>query len=100
MFNGKIVIINQNSFHNPSFNASLGASIPIIDHSQLATENVGVGMYPFVMGTFSCLALVLIIGYSLGRASNSLNLISFHTTHMEYPWILSSPSTSSMPIET
>ena len=32
-FNGNIVMIDQNSFHNPSVNASSGASILIIDHS-------------------------------------------------------------------
>ena len=41
---GNIVMIDQISFHNLSVNVSSGASIPIIDHSQSATENVGVGM--------------------------------------------------------
>ena len=99
-FNGNIVTIDQNSFHNPSVNASSGASISIIDHSQSITENVGVGMYPSLMGTFSCPALVLLIVYIFGGASSSLNLVYFCTTHMEYPWILPSPSTLSMPIET
>ena len=53
-FNGKIVTIDQKSFHNLSVNASSGASIPIIDHSQPATKSVDVGMYPSLMGTFSC----------------------------------------------
>ena len=71
MFNWNIVTIYQKSFHNPSVNASLGASILIIDHSQPATENVGVGMYPSLMGTFSCPAPVLMIGSSFGGASSS-----------------------------
>ena len=33
LFNGNIITIDQNSFHNSSVNASLGASIPIINHS-------------------------------------------------------------------
>ena len=33
-FNGKIIMIDQMSFRNPSVNASSGTSIPIIDHSQ------------------------------------------------------------------
>ena len=37
LFNGKIITIDQNSFHNPSVNASLRASVPIIDHSQSTT---------------------------------------------------------------
>ena len=72
LFNGKIVTIYQKSFHNPSLNSSSGASILIIDHSQPATENMGVGMYPSLMGTFSCPALVLMIGSS-GRDSSLSN---------------------------
>ena len=78
--------------HNLSVNASIGTSILIIDHSQPATRSVGVGMYPSLMGTFSCHAHVLMIRSSFGGASYSLNLVSFHTTHMEDPWILPSPS--------
>ena len=58
------------------------------------------GMYPSLMGTFSCPALVLMIRSIFGGASSSLNLVSFHTTHMEDPWILPSPSPSNGPIET
>ena len=32
-FNGKIVMIDQTTFKNPSVTASLGASIPIVEHS-------------------------------------------------------------------
>ena len=58
------------------------------------------GMYPSLMGNFSCLAPVLMIRSSFGGASSSLNSVSFHTTHMEYPWILPSLSPSIGPIET
>ena len=60
-------------------------------------------MYPYLMGTFGCSAPVLMIGSSLGRASTSSNSVSFHTSHMEDPWILPSPSTlsdTSIPAET
>ena len=40
------------------------------------------------------------IGSSLGGASSSSNSVSFHTTHMEYPCILPSLSTMSIPVET
>ena len=63
--NGNIVTIDQMSFQNPCVNASSGASIPIIDHSQLETASVGVGMYPSLMGTFSCYVPVLMIGLVL-----------------------------------
>ena len=61
------------------------------------------GMYPSLMGTFSCVAPILMIGSSLGKASTSLSSIPFHTLHMENPWTLSSLSTLSevsIPVET
>ena len=87
-FNGKIVTIDQNSFHNMSVNVSSGVFIMIIDHSQSATGSVGVGIYPSLMGTFSYPTLVLMIRSSFGGASSSLNSVSLHTTHMEDPWTL------------
>ena len=88
------------SFKNPCVSASLGASVPIFMHSQLATGSVGVGMYPSLMVSFICLALVLMIGSTFGDASSSLRSVSFRTTHMEYPWILPTLSPSSEPIGT
>ena len=57
------------------------------------------GMYPSLMGTFSYLAPILMIGSSFGGASSSLNSMPFRSTHMEDPWILPSPSPSNGPIE-
>ena len=94
MFNGKIVTIDQKSFHNPNVNASSGASIPIIDHSHTTAGSVGVVMYPSLMGTFSFPAPVLMIRSIFGGASSSLKSVSFCTTHMEDPWVLLSPSPS------
>ena len=51
-------------------------------------------MYPSLMGTFNCLAPILMIGSSLGRASSSLSSVPFHISHLEDPWTLPSPSTS------
>ena len=57
------------------------------------------GMYPSLMGTFSCPAPILMVGSSFDGDSSSLNSVSFCTTHMEYPWILPSPSPSNGPVE-
>ena len=57
-------------------------------------------MYPSLMGTFSCLAPVLMIISSFGGDSSSLNSVSFRTTYMEYPWILPTLSPSCKPIRT
>ena len=77
-----------------------GNIVMIIYHSQLATGIVGVGMYPSLMGNFSCPALVLMIGSSSSEASTSVRLVSFRMSHMEDPWILPTPNTSSEPIVT
>ena len=97
---GRSLLFIRKSFQNQSINASSGASILIIDHSQPATRSVGMGMYPSLMGTFSCLALILMIGSSFGGASSSLNFASFCTIHMEDPWILPSLIRSNGPVET
>ena len=57
-------------------------------------------MYPSLMGSFSCPALILMIGSSSSEASSSMRSASFRIIHMEYPWILPTPSTLSEPIVT
>ena len=96
--NGNIVTIDQMEFKNSPVNASSRNSVPVIEHSQPATGSVGVGMYPSLMGRFSCPTPILMIGSSSGEASTSMRSVSFHTSHMEDPWILPTPSTSSEPI--
>ena len=71
----------------------------IVEHSQPATESVGVGMYPSLMGSFSCPAPILMIGSSSNEAPTSTTSVSFHMSHMEDPWILPTPSTSSEPVK-
>ena len=72
--------------------------VPIVEHSQLEMRSVGVGMYPSLMGIFSFPAPVLMIGSSFDEASTSTRSVSFRMSHMEDPWILPTPSTSSEPI--
>ena len=95
--NGKIVTIDQMTFKNSSLTASSGDLIPIVEHSQPAIRSVVVGMYPSLMGSFSCPALILMMGSCSDEASTSTTLVSFCMTHMEDPWILPTPSTSSEP---
>ena len=57
-------------------------------------------MSPSLIGIFSCLAPILMIGSSSGEASTSMRSVSFRTSHMEDPWILPTPNTSSEPIVT
>ena len=51
------------------------------------------------MGSFSCPAPILMIVSSFYEASTSTISVSFRTSHMEDPWILPTPSTSSDPVE-
>ena len=51
------------------------------------------------MGSFSFPMPVLMVGSCSDEASTSTTSVSFHTTHMEDPWILPTPSTSSEPVE-
>ena len=88
------------SFKNPPSSGSSEASVLKVEHSQPATGSVGVGMYPSLMGTFSCPAPVLMIGSSFDGASTSTRSVPFCTSHMGDPWILPSPSPSSEAIET
>src|SRR5713226_10722887 len=87
------------AFKNPLVSASSEASVPKVEHSQPATGSVGVGIYPSLMGTFSCSAPILMVGSSVGGASTSSKSVSFRMNHMEDPWVLPSPSPSSESIE-
>ena len=73
------------TFKNPSVTTSSGALISIVEHSQPAIGSVGVGMYPSLTGSFSCPALILMIGSSSNEASKSMRSVSFRTTYMEDP---------------
>jgi hypothetical protein len=55
---GKIVTIDQLSFAYASPNAYVGPSIPVIDNSQPEIENINVGMYSPLMGTFNFMTLI------------------------------------------
>ena len=52
------------------------------------------------MGSFSCPALILMIGYISSEAFKSMRSVSFRMIHMEDHWILPTPSTLSEPIVT
>ena len=59
---------------------------------------MGVGMYPSLMGSFSCPIPILMIGSSSSEDSTSMRSVSFRTSHMEDPWILPTPILSREPI--
>ena len=52
-FEDRIVTVEHKTFDNSSMKASSRTTILVIDNSQLATKNIGVGMYPSLMGTLN-----------------------------------------------
>lgn len=48
---GKLVTIDQLLFWNAP--NEFGTAIPLVDKSTLACENIGVGLYPSLMGSFN-----------------------------------------------
>jgi hypothetical protein len=89
---GRIVTIDQLSFSRPDPN--LGAStIPMIDNPQPGVVNVGVGLFPSLMGTFDYPPPHDDIKFiSNHHKVKIFQVFSFRMTYFEDPWILPSPS--------
>jgi hypothetical protein len=90
---GKIVTIDQLSFVCSSPNAYLGPSIPVINNSQTTTENIGVGMYSSLMGTFKFVTPSHHIYAMSSRPVSTGRSIHFRTSYFSDPWTL--PSSTS-----
>ena len=82
--------IDQLSFTNSSSSASSGPTVRVIENSQLATENIDVGMYPSLMGTFNFLSLFFSIDSTFGGALSSSSLVSLCTSYLGDPMTLPS----------
>jgi hypothetical protein len=91
---GKIVTIEQLSFAYSSPNASLGQSIPVINNSRPATENVSVGMYSSLMGTFNFSSPNHHIYAMSSRPVSTRRSIPFFTSYFNDMWTLTSPTLS------
>jgi hypothetical protein len=89
---GRIVTIDQLSFSRPDLD--LGAStVLMIDNPQPGVINVGVGLCPSLMGTFDYPPPQGDIKFiSNHHKVEIFQVSSFHTTYVEHPWILPSPS--------
>jgi len=61
---GNIIMINQLYYTRNNPNTSAGSNILSIENSSLVIKNVGVGLYPSLMGYFNISYLVLFIGSS------------------------------------
>jgi hypothetical protein len=94
---GNIVTIDQLYFTCSNSSASVGPSVPIVDNSQKETKNIGVRMYPSLMGTFNFLIPILYINSISDESSSSLRYVSFHTSYFDDTWTLPS-STACMKV--
>jgi hypothetical protein len=93
----RIVTVDQLSFSHP--NPSSGASmIPMIENPQLDIVNLGVSLFPYLMGIFyySLPSNDVRFVSVLPEQSNAaiFQVTSFKTSYFEDPWTLPSPSAS------
>jgi hypothetical protein len=90
----EIVRIDQLSFVYSRPNMSVGPSIPVVDNSQLTTENIGVRVYSSLMGTFNFSTLIHHI-YAMSSTPTLVERsIPFRTSYFSDPWSLPSPTSS------
>jgi hypothetical protein len=87
---GKIVTIDRLSFKHFTPNASLGQLIPVINNSQPTTDNIGVGMYSSLMGTFN-FSTSNYQAYAIrSRPISTGRSIPFRTSYFDDLWTLPS----------
>lgn len=92
---GKITTIDQLSFTQKIPNSLSGSNILSIDKSHQVTENIGVGLYPSLMGNFNIASPVLFVGSSSTSVKKEapVSMIqSFKTNYLDNPWVLMNPS--------
>jgi hypothetical protein len=66
----------------------------MINNSHPATENIGVKMYSFLMGTFNFMVLIHHIYAMSSRSSSSKRFVPLHTLYFNDPWTLPSSTAS------
>jgi hypothetical protein len=89
---GRIVTIDQLSFSRPDL--VLGASmVPMIDNPQAGVINIGVGLCPYLMGTFDYPPPHGDVKFiSTHQKAEIFHVSLFCMTYFQDPWILPSPS--------
>jgi hypothetical protein len=89
---GKIMTVDQLSFAYSSPNASIRASIPVIDNSHPTIENIVVRMYSSLMGNFNFSTSNHHIYTMYRKPSLTERSIPFRTSYFSDPWTLPSPN--------
>ena len=89
---GKLVTIDQLSFYNAP--NELGTPVPFFDNSTPACENMGVGLYSSLMGSFNIATPILSVKsftiYALTHVAQEQGFLemSFNTAYLSDPWTL------------
>jgi hypothetical protein len=80
------------SFSRPD--PTLGAStVPLVDNPQASVVNIGVGLFPSLMGTFNYPPPQGDVKFiSTHHKDDIFHVLSFCMTYFNDPWILPSPS--------
>ena len=83
---GKVVTIDQLSFLRRE-STQAKSDIPLIDNSNKESPNIGIGLYPTLMGTFNLPPPEVCI---ISRVENTSSgrQISFKTSYLSNPWNL------------
>jgi len=90
---GKIVKVDQLYYSTVDTRATLASTIPLVDNPRLPIENLGVGMYSSLMGTFdfpSPIARINVISSSKEYSREEF----FRTHYFSDPWNLHLPTTT------
>jgi hypothetical protein len=89
---GQIVTIDQLSFSRPD-PALWASTVPMVDNPQAGVVNVGVGLCPYLMGTFDYPPPHSDVKFiSTHHKAEIFHVSSFHMTYFQDPWTLPSPS--------
>jgi hypothetical protein len=88
------VTIDLLSFSRPD--PALGASaVPMVDNPQAGVVNIGVGLCPYLMGTFEYPPPQGDVKFiSNHHKAEIFHVSSFRTTYFQDPWTLPSPSST------
>ena len=93
-YEGKLVTVDQLTYTRKAHLDTSEFTVPLIYHSRMANESLGVGMYTSLMCTFDILAP---INY-LGSTSVGKNISTF--VDRNDPWFLPSREEPQLPLST
>lgn len=90
---GKIIKVDQLDYCPVDPQATFDSTIPLVDNPCPPTENLGVGMYSSLMGTFDLPSPITIINV-ISSSKESPRKQFFQTHYFSDPWTFPSPTTT------